>query len=98
MASFSKFFDFNLRRDHQKKFLWASRLWVGRRKEPILGYVSKNDEKNNSGGKGLKTAQNLVTEHRERDFEMIFPFKAAQNLVAERYGRDFDIIFSLYGG
>ena len=24
------------------------------RKEPILGYVPKNDEKNNSGGKGLK--------------------------------------------
>ena len=22
----------------------ASRLWVGRRKEPILGYVPKNDE------------------------------------------------------
>ena len=28
-----------------KKILWASRLWVGRRKEPILGYVSKNYEK-----------------------------------------------------
>ena len=28
-----------------KNFLWASRLWVGRRKEPILGYVPKNDEK-----------------------------------------------------
>ena len=44
---------FNLRRDHQKKFIWASRLWVGRRKEPILGYVSKNYAKNNSGSKGL---------------------------------------------
>ena len=53
MASFSKTFDFNLRRDHQKNFLWASRLGVGRRKEPILGYVPKNDEKKNSGGKGL---------------------------------------------
>ena len=53
MALFSKTFDFNFRRDQQKNFLWASRLWVGRRKEPILGYVSKNDEKNNSGGKGL---------------------------------------------
>ena len=29
------------------------RLWVGRRKEPILGYVPKNDEKKNSGDKGL---------------------------------------------
>ena len=42
-----------LRRDHQKNFLWASRLWVGRRKEPILGYVPKNDEKKNSVHKGL---------------------------------------------
>ena len=56
MASFIKTFDFNLRRDHQKNLLWASRLWVGRRKEPILGYVPKKDEKNNSGGKGLKQA------------------------------------------
>ena len=62
MASFSKTFDFNLRRDHQKNFLWASRLWVGRRKEPILGYVPKNDEKKNSGGKGLKEFyQNIWT-------------------------------------
>ena len=33
---------------------WASRLWIGRRKELILGYVSKNYKKN-SGTKGLKT-------------------------------------------
>ena len=26
------------------------RLWVGRRQEPILGYVPKNDEKKNLGG------------------------------------------------
>ena len=43
----------SFRRDHQKNFLWASRLWVGRRKEPILGYVPRNDKKKNSGGKGL---------------------------------------------
>ena len=43
---------FNLRRDHQKNFLWASRLWVGRRKEPILGYVPKNDENRISSIKG----------------------------------------------
>ena len=54
LASFSKTFDFNFRRNHQKKFLWASRLWVGRRKEPILAYVQKNNEKKNSGGKWLK--------------------------------------------
>ena len=33
MAPFSKNIDFNLTRDHQENF-----LWVGRRKEPILGY------------------------------------------------------------
>ena len=32
----------------EKNFLWAPRLWVGRRKEPILGYVLKNGEKSNS--------------------------------------------------
>ena len=49
-----KKFDFKIRKDNQKNFQWASRLWVGRRKQPILGYVPKNDEKKNSGGKGLK--------------------------------------------
>ena len=44
MASFSKTFDFNLRRDHQK-ISYERRDWVGRRKEPILGYVPKKDEK-----------------------------------------------------
>ena len=29
----------------KKNFLWASRLWVSRREEPILGYVPKNCEK-----------------------------------------------------
>ena len=27
---------------------------VGRRKEPVLGFVPKNDEKMNSGSKGLR--------------------------------------------
>ena len=41
-------------RDHKKKnFQWGSRLWVGRRKEPILGYVPKNYERKNSGSNGL---------------------------------------------
>ena len=44
-VTFCQIFDFIIRRDHKKKFLWASRLWVGRPKEPILGYVPKNDEK-----------------------------------------------------
>ena len=50
---FSQIFDFNLRRDHQKNFLWASRLWVVRRKDPFLGYVRKNYVKKNSCSKGL---------------------------------------------
>ena len=36
-------FDFKIRRVHKKNFLWASRLWVGRWKEPILGYVPKKE-------------------------------------------------------
>ena len=51
---FHQNFNSILRRDHQKNFLWALRLWVGRRKEPILGYVPKNDEKKNSVHKGLR--------------------------------------------
>ena len=38
----------------KKNFLWTSPLWVGRRKEPILGYVPKNYEKMNSGSKGFR--------------------------------------------
>ena len=34
-------------------FLWALQLWVGRRKESILGYVPKKDENKNSGSEGL---------------------------------------------
>ena len=34
-----------LRRDHQKYFLWEWRLWVGRQKDPIIGYAPKNDKK-----------------------------------------------------
>ena len=40
---------------------WATRLWVGRRKEPILGYVPKNDKnKKNSGSKGLNGHEKLI--------------------------------------
>ena len=39
--------------DPQKNFLWALRLWVGRRKEPSLSYVTKNDEIKNPGTTGL---------------------------------------------
>ena len=40
--------NFNLKSDPKKKFLWASRLWVCRPKEPILGYDTRNYEKKNS--------------------------------------------------
>ena len=36
----------------------------------------------------------MVSEHYERDFDMIFPFKGkVLNLVFEHYERDFDMIF-----
>ena len=50
---FHRNFNSILRRDRQKNFLWASSLWVGRQKEPILGYVRKNNEKKNLDHKGL---------------------------------------------
>ena len=40
---------FYFKKGSSKKFLWASRLWVGRRKEPILGYVRKKRRKNEFG-------------------------------------------------
>ena len=43
-----KYFVFMRKKNHRKIFIWASRLWVGRRSEPILGYISKFD-----GKKGL---------------------------------------------
>ena len=54
MASFSKTFDFNFRRDHQK-ISYDSRGYesVDEKRLYILGYAPKNDEKKNSGGKGL---------------------------------------------
>ena len=54
MASFSKTFDFNFRRDHQK-ISHERRVdeSVNEKSLSSLGYVPKNDEKNNSGDKGL---------------------------------------------
>ena len=45
--TFNQNLNLNLRRDHQKFF-----LWVGKRKEPILGYVLKNYEKRIQAVKG----------------------------------------------
>ena len=36
-----------------EKYPMSTALWVGRRWEPILGYISKIDGKQNSGSKGL---------------------------------------------
>ena len=36
----------------EKKIPWAPRFWVGRREEPILGYVPENDEKRIHAFKG----------------------------------------------
>ena len=38
-------FRFQFKKGSSKNFPWALRLWAGRRKEPILGYVPKNYEK-----------------------------------------------------
>ena len=63
----AKIFYLNLRRDH-KKFLWASWLWVGRGKKYILGYVQKNDEKNNSGREWRVKQRYLVTENGKENY------------------------------
>ena len=51
MGPFSKNVDFNLRRDHQKNS-YRDYESVDEKSLPILGYVPKTDEKNNSGSKG----------------------------------------------
>ena len=46
-SPFSRHFDFNLRRDHQK--ISFERRDYESVDEPILGYVPENDEKKKSG-------------------------------------------------
>ena len=53
-VTYGQNFYFKIRKDRQKDFLWALRQWVSRQKDHILGYVPKNDEKKDSGSKGLK--------------------------------------------
>ena len=48
--TFGQNFNFNLRSDPQKHFLWASRLWLGRLKEPKLSHKKK--KKKNPGTNG----------------------------------------------
>ena len=49
---FHRNFNSILRRDHQKNFLWASRLWDGRRKEPILSCCPEKRQQKNWSIKG----------------------------------------------
>ena len=53
MCPLSPKFQFYFKKGSSKIFLWASHLWVGRRKERVLAYVPKNDEKKNLVHKGL---------------------------------------------
>ena len=46
-------FRFQKKKGPRKKFLWAPRLWVGIRWEPILGCISKFDGIKVSGINGL---------------------------------------------
>ena len=59
-STFGKKFNFNLGSYPPKNFLWASRLWVGRRNKPIISYVTKKDEKKNPGTNGLRTIINII--------------------------------------
>ena len=43
LVQFGQNFDFKIRRDHGKNFLWVRRLRVCRLWKPILGYISKID-------------------------------------------------------
>ena len=54
IVTVSSKFRFQKKKGYRKKFLWAPRLWVGRRWEPILGYISKFDGIKVSGINGLK--------------------------------------------
>ena len=53
MVTFTKNFEFNFRRDHQKISYERRAYESVDEKKPILGYVPKNDKKK-SGGKRLK--------------------------------------------
>ena len=60
-----------------------SRLWVGRRKEPILGYVPKNDEKKNSVHEVLM---------KMKIFNYINPLTPTRTLVAPFTNQTFNSI------
>ena len=55
---FDRNFNFNLRRDSQKISYERRAYESVERKEPILGYVTKNDEKKNPDKNGL-TSKNV---------------------------------------
>ena len=47
----------NKEENSRKNFLSAMRLWVGRRWQLILGYISRIYKNQNSGGRGIRNAQ-----------------------------------------
>ena len=66
MASFSKTFDFNFRRDHQK-ISYERRDYESVEEKSLLGYAPKNDEKENSGGKDKMISTRLLRQQFRRD-------------------------------
>ena len=59
LACMTKNFDLKKRRDHRKNFLWSSRLWIGRRYEPLLSYIPEFNWKQNSGTNWLNFISNV---------------------------------------
>ena len=66
MASFSKTFDFNFRRDHQK-ISYERRDYESVEEKSLLGYAPKNDEKENSGGKDKMISTRLLRQQFRND-------------------------------
>ena len=44
-CTYGQYFDFKIRRDNKRIFLWALRLWVSRLSQLIVGCLSKADGK-----------------------------------------------------
>ena len=84
-GTFTQNFDFNLRRDYQKEILWASRLWVDRRKEPISYAMSRKTTKRRSQavksslrGKKCNSMSEIFPELKHP--MLFFPWKRRLNL------------------
>ena len=74
-SSFAIKFQFLIKKGQWRKIhkiIRATTLWVGRRSEPISGYISKFDGKNNSGRKGFKTKTSLLTAWVKKSWAFFF--------------------------